>query len=202
MFRRRKGGPLARKLWVDCGIVIYCWSKHGVYPKPLPVRRKSCSSRHGAAPVKRSRGSVPAEASYSPGELETSVAAATARRGRGCSGSPSELFAPVTAGAAQLRSSWKRPAPAERSRRAERSRKDCERRARRRAERPSFGASRGGSLRKRHRRPVERPRGDRVRERESPAAAACGAGGLPPTADHGEMRTSRERKSRNFPTQT
>ena len=97
--------------------------------------------------MKRLRGSEPPEASYSPGELETSVAAATATRGRGCSGSPSELFAPATAGAAQLRRSWKRPAPAERSCRAERSWKDCERHARRRAERPSFGASRGGSLR-------------------------------------------------------
>ena len=82
----------------------------------------------------------PAAASYAPGELETSVAAATASRRRGCSGSPSELFAPATAGAAQLRRSWKRPAPAERSRRAERSRKSCERHARERAERPSFGA--------------------------------------------------------------
>ena len=38
----------------------------------------------------------------------------TAGRRRGCSGSPSELFAPATAGAAQLRRSWKRPAAAER----------------------------------------------------------------------------------------
>ena len=83
-------------------------------------------------------GSVPAEASYSPGELETSVAAATAWRRLSSSGSPSELFAPATAAQHKLRSSWKRPAPAERSCRAERSRKDCERHARRRAERPSF----------------------------------------------------------------
>ena len=83
---------------------------------------------------------VPAEASYAPGELETSVAAATAWRRRGCSGNPSELFAPVTAAQLKLRRSWKRPAPTGRSRRSERSRKDCERHARERAERPSFGA--------------------------------------------------------------
>ena len=62
VFRRRKGGPLARKLWVDCGIVIYCWSKHGVYPKPLPVRLRSCLARRVASYVQKFCRSEPAEA--------------------------------------------------------------------------------------------------------------------------------------------
>ena len=86
-----------------------------VCPKPLPVRQKGCSSRLRAARCIVKLPAVPAEASYSPGELETSVAAATAWRRRGCSGSPSELFAPVTAAQLKLRRSWKRPASAERS---------------------------------------------------------------------------------------
>ena len=55
-----------------------------------------------------------AEPRCGPGELETSVAAATAGAACGSSGGPSELFVPATAGAAQLRRSWKRPAAAER----------------------------------------------------------------------------------------
>ena len=116
----------------------YCWHLHGVYPKPLPVRLRSCLARRVASYVQKFCRSEAAEARYRPGELETSVAAATAWRRRGCSGSPGELFAPATAPQHKLCSGWKRPTPAERSRRAERSRKDCERRARRRAARPSF----------------------------------------------------------------
>ena len=111
------------------------------------------------------------------------MAAATARCRRGCSGSPSELFAPATAAQHKLRRSWKRPAPAGRSRRAERSRKDCERHARRRAERPSFGASVGRGLRR----------------RGAPLTAAAEPPALPPTTNCGE---DTEREATRTPRET
>ena len=135
-FSRPFGG--ATSLRPRVGPAIY--AKLGIYSASIPNHWLYVQA---VVPIDRLRThckvtlrSEAAETSYSPGELETSVAAATAWRRRGCSGSPSELFAPATAGAAQLASQLE--APAERSRRAERSRKDCERRARRRAERPSF----------------------------------------------------------------
>ena len=173
-----------------------------VCPKPLPVRQKSCSSRLRAARCIVKLPAVPVEASYGPGELETSVAAATAWRRRGCSGSPSELFAPVTAAQLKLRRSWKRPA-ASRAVMPRRVVRIGRERHARRAARPSFWSVRRSQpaetrcaadhgLRRGH---------EETRERKS-GAAPCGAGGLPPTADRGEMRTPRERRSRNFPTQT
>ena len=137
-FGRLFGGALARWLRAEVilrlikGISSASIPNHCLYVKAVVLLVSELLT------AKRFRKSEPPEARYRPGELETSVAAATAWRRRGCSGSPGELFAPATAPQHKLCSGWKRPAPAERSRRAERSRKDCERHARRRAERPSF----------------------------------------------------------------
>ena len=75
------------------------------------------------------------------------AAAATAWRGRGCSGSPSELFAPATDPQHKLRSSWKRPAPAERH------------------AAPSAPGRTASAT------PADAPKGRRL---ERPSAAACG----------------------------
>ena len=144
---------------------------HGVCPKPLPVRQSSRSYGLVAARCNGKLRSEAPDASCAPGELETSVAAATAWRRLSSSGGPSELFAPATAAQHKLRRGWKRPAPAERSRRAERSRKACRSRppTRRKAvvlERPAVAVcgNATGGLWRGHEEETERDETPRERE--------------------------------------